>query len=79
MFLLSLLNEVCKTLSNLCYYMETWIQTNKLEWVRWSQHQKLYCFTKYVKYYQLNPVAAELWQCVKVCMCACTRTIVRIQ
>lgn len=48
--------------------METWIQNNKLEWIRWSWHQKLYCFNKYVKYYQLNPMAAQLWQCVRVCV-----------
>ena len=52
--------------------------TNVLEWTSWSRHRKLYGFNKYVKNYELRPVAAEVWRDVRVracarfaCTCAC--------
>lgn len=35
--------------------------TNMLERTSWSRHRKPYGFNKYVKNYELRPVAAEVW------------------
>lgn len=42
--------------------------TNMLERTSWSRHRKPYGFNKYVKNYELKPVAAEVW----LGLCACS-------
>lgn len=42
--------------------------TNMLERTSWSRHRKPYGFNKYVKNYELRPVAAEVW----LGLCACS-------